>query len=121
MHRDIKCGNIMIDTEGNTKIIDFGYASFIPEKGYLQSGRVGSLYWMAPEIYKKQFYNEKCDIWSFGIAILEMITGDPPYYGSSVSKEEVVNKLTHGIIPIPKDIPQNMNSFIRKCLKENPE
>uniref|UniRef100_UPI00398068EF protein kinase domain-containing protein n=1 Tax=Salmonella sp. s51228 TaxID=3159652 RepID=UPI00398068EF len=84
-------------------------------------GRVGSLYWMAPEIYKKQFYNEKCDIWSFGIAILEMLTGDPPYYASRISKEEVVNKLTQGIIPIPKDIPHNMSSFIKKCLKENPE
>ncbi|KAI6660769.1 Serine/threonine-protein kinase PAK 3-like [Oopsacas minuta] len=120
VHRDLKCGNIMVTKGGSTKIIDFGYATVMPKSHQIRSGRVGSLYWMAPEIYQRMIYNEKCDIWSFGIMVIEMFLGDPPYYGTKYGQREIIDFLSNGIVSIPHNMPENMANFVRKCLMINP-
>ena len=121
IHRDIKCGNIMLTKEGETKLIDFGYATFCPPNGYVRSGKVGSMFWMAPEIFQREAYNHKADIWSFGIMVLEMHLGDPPYYGSPKTNETIVNHLAMGEVPIPENMSTKMQNFVRRCLAYNPE
>lgn len=120
VHRDLKCGNVMITKSGSTKLIDFGYATVMPKSGHIRSGKVGSLYWMAPEIYQRLAYNEKCDIWSFGIMVIEMFLGDPPYYGTNHKQYEIVEYLTHGMVHIPNKMPRHMADFVRMCLRVEP-
>ncbi|KAM3132787.1 hypothetical protein pb186bvf_015092 [Paramecium bursaria] len=74
MHRDLKLGNIMMNSKQNIKIIDFGLATILNDSklhGYKQCGTPG---YIAPEIYSSSKYNEKCDIFSLGIIMFELFT-----------------------------------------------
>ena len=83
-HRDLKPENILYLNKGNEinnpiKIIDFGLSRMIPEKKKLTS-QVGTSYYVPPEILIGE-YNQKCDIWSVGIILCILLTGQPPFNG----------------------------------------
>ncbi|KAK4856104.1 hypothetical protein QYF36_014107 [Acer negundo] len=93
LHRDIKAGNILIDSNGSIKLADFGVSASIYEPNTGQGGWAssssssrmmltdvaGTPYWMAPEvIHSHTGYSLKADIWSFGITALELAHGRPP-------------------------------------------
>ncbi|CAL5392500.1 unnamed protein product [Camellia sinensis] len=107
LHRDIKAGNILIDSNGSVKLADFGVSASIYEsnsgKGSNSgtnsaSGRLtdlaGTPYWMAPEvIHSHTGYSFKADIWSFGITALELAHGRPPLSHLPPSKS-LIMKIT---------------------------
>lgn len=81
-HRDLKPENILFDSEGKIKVIDFGTAKKIdPEAGI--KGVKGTPYYVAPEIIQQVNYNEKCDIWSIGVIMYILLTGNPPFNGDN--------------------------------------
>ncbi len=88
-HRDLKPENFMItiDKFNNPviKLIDFGFATYIPKEGKLLYEFVGTPQYCSPEIVSKYGYNEKTDIWSAGIILFNMITGYEPFKSSSLS------------------------------------
>ncbi|KAE9453047.1 hypothetical protein C3L33_15046, partial [Rhododendron williamsianum] len=96
LHRDIKAGNILIDSNGSVKLADFGVSTSIYESnsGHGSSARrpmltdlAGTPYWMAPEvIHSHNGYSLKADIWSFGITALELAHGRPPLSHLTPSK-----------------------------------
>ena len=78
IHRDLKCDNLFIrGTSGNIVIGDFGISRVVADKGNA-STVLGTPEFMAPEIYDEK-YNEKSDIYSFGMCLLEMVTNQTPY------------------------------------------
>ena len=83
-HRDLKPENMLIKNNGNgnnkpiIKLIDFGTAEYI-SNGKKIFGKIGTLKYMAPEIFVKPFYNEKIDIWSAGVILYNMTTGCEPF------------------------------------------
>ena len=121
IHRDIKCGNVMLTKDGETKLIDFGYATHFPENGHVRSGKIGSMFWMAPEISQRKAYNEKSDIWSFGIMVMEMFLGDPPYYNSDETNEDIAYRLAFGDVPMVESMSCELQEFVQRCLAIDPE
>ena len=85
-HRDLKPENIVFLKPGNEKnnqlkIIDFGLSRLVDREKKLKS-KVGTAYYVAPEILQGK-YNEKCDIWSAGVILYILLSGEPPFNGKS--------------------------------------
>jgi len=90
LHLDVKAANILLTDQGNVKLADFGVSQVLKSsemtKG--QDDYVGSPLFMAPEIIKKEGYNNKADIWSLGITIIEMMEQRPP--NNDINKIEML-------------------------------
>lgn len=95
VHRDIKLENFLIynhDSNLKVKLIDFGFASktidFLKDK-------IGSLSYLAPEIFTEERYNNKVDIWAAGITLYNMLTGKQPFsnnYNDNQLIEDIIGK-----------------------------
>ncbi|KNC49271.1 STE/STE20/PAKA protein kinase [Thecamonas trahens ATCC 50062] len=82
IHRDIKSENILLSSAGDIKLADFGFSTRLDPKdgkGQAEGQVVGTPYWMAPEIVRGQPYGIPVDVWSLGIAAIEMADAEPPY------------------------------------------
>ena len=83
-HRDIKGANLLITKDGQVKLADFGVAGRVDasaKPAAEQAGApVGTPYWMAPEIIQMEPFTTASDIWSLGCTVLELLTGEPPYF-----------------------------------------
>ncbi|CAG8600251.1 7988_t:CDS:2, partial [Scutellospora calospora] len=111
IHRDIKAQNILISNDGGVKIADFGSSSLRCRAKL----KLGTLYWMAPEVLKDQIYDCKIDIWSLGILAIELFEGRPPWY--PMGQRRVVELIrTVGTPPLPSGISPDFESFLRDCL-----
>ena len=118
-HRDIKPENFLVEIldngETNLKLIDFGFACEIKDnlKDYL-----GTPTYTAPEIIKREYYNEKVDIWSTGILFFNMLTGCQPYNSNDYIPldEQVLNKS----IPFGKIENDKLKNLCKKLLVKDP-
>ncbi|GER40351.1 protein kinase [Striga asiatica] len=114
VHRDIKCANILVDTNGLVKLADFGLAKAV--KLNEAKSCKGTAFWMAPEVVRSQGYGLAADIWSLGCTVLEMLTRRFPYFG--LEWMSALFKIGKGERPpIPDFIPSDARDFILKCLQ----
>lgn len=122
IHRDIKPQNIMISREGKVKVTDFGIAR-AASSHTINGNAMGSVHYISPEQAKGGYIDEKSDIYSLGITMYEMITGQVPFEGEST----VAVALQHinEEMPNPKDIvedlPVSVQRIIEKCTQKKPE
>ena len=120
IHRDIKGANILTTKNGLVKLADFGVA-LDSKNSDGEEGVVGTPYWMAPEIIEMAGPTSKCDIWSVGCVIIELITGEPPYYHLAplaalfhIAQDANGPKIPSGVSPVLRD-------FLRQCFHKQPE
>ena len=114
-HHDIKPSNIFIDSYGRLKLGDFGLAHF----GSVSKSIVGSLAYMAPEIFNRKPYDSfKADIWALGVTLYQIATGKLPF--SAETHEELIPLVRKGEYEIPKHVPAIVASVIKQCLIVDP-
>uniref|UniRef100_J3LHH0 mitogen-activated protein kinase kinase kinase n=1 Tax=Oryza brachyantha TaxID=4533 RepID=J3LHH0_ORYBR len=118
LHRDIKCANILVDSNGLVKLADFGLAKEMSILSQARSSK-GTVYWMAPEVAKAKPHGPPADIWSLGCTVLEMLTGKVPY--PDMEWTHALLTIGRGIPPeIPTTLSEDARDFIMKCVRVNP-
>ena len=122
IHRDIKSDNILLGSDGSCKIADFGYAAQLTQERSKRGTIVGTPYWMAPELIRGQNYDQKVDIWSLGIMVMEMAEGDPPYMDFPPLRALFLIT-TKGIpgLKNPEKWSVEFKDFIAQCLEKEAE
>lgn len=119
IHRDIKPQNIIISREGKVKVTDFGIARAV-SSNTINSNAMGSVHYISPEQARGGYIDEKSDIYSLGITMYEMITGQLPFEGDST----VAIALLHiqGELPelkqLVEDLPISTEKIIYKCTQK---
>jgi len=124
VHRDLKPQNIMIDKEGNARIMDFGIARSVSGKGITGAGvMVGTPEYMSPEQVESKETDQRSDIYSLGVILYEMVTGRVPFEGDTPLSVAVKHKTD--IPPDPKQIdpqiPEDLSRLILRCMEKNKE
>ena len=122
IHRDIKCENIFINKNtGEVKIGDLGLGIILKDVEYADQF-CGTIEYCSPEVYQKK-YGVKCDIYSLGISMIEMITGEKPYSECKGQILAVCEKVRKNILPecFNKINNNKVKEFILKCLKPENE
>jgi len=120
IHRDLKPSNIMLAQDGLVKITDFGIARMAKDTILRLTGAsTGTLAYMAPE-QELGTFDARSDIYSLGVMIYEMLTGELPFRGPNfyLQKERMVHKPLTDVVP---ELPSVMDEIIEKCLQADPE
>lgn len=123
IHRDIKPQNILVDDEGNVKITDFGIATTLNATSYTQTNSVmGTVHYLSPEQARGGIATKKSDIYSLGIVLYELLTGELPFSGESAVSIALkhLQAETPSIRALDASIPQALENVVLKATAKDP-
>jgi serine/threonine protein kinase/Tfp pilus assembly protein PilF len=124
VHRDLKPSNIMIDKDGDVRIMDFGIARSLEAKGITGAGvMIGTPEYMSPEQVEGKDLDQRSDIYSLGVILYEMVTGKVPFEGDTPFTVGVKHKSEAPQNPkeINPQLPEDLNNLILRCLEKEKE
>eukprot|EP01083_Nonionella_stella_P053827 142233_1 len=122
IHRDIKSGNVLLNADGHAKLADFGVSAQLTSTISKRRTVIGTPYWMAPEVLRETEYNNKADMWSLGITVIEMATGNPPH--ASIHPMRAIFLIPNKpapTLPHPERYTSEIVDFVTKCCNKNPD
>nr|GEU75532.1 calcium-dependent protein kinase 19-like [Tanacetum cinerariifolium] len=133
MHRDVKPENFLLAKKGLIgapccadytllKAIDFGLSAYIDE-GKPNQEKVGTAFYVAPEVLRRQSYGKEVDIWSAGVILYMLLTGAPPFYGDKESEIfDAVLKAEPDMVSYPWPlISENAKNLVKSMLSVHPK
>jgi pimeloyl-ACP methyl ester carboxylesterase/tetratricopeptide (TPR) repeat protein/tRNA A-37 threonylcarbamoyl transferase component Bud32 len=129
VHRDLKSANVVIATDGQAKVLDFGLASRPKQQvdeatrsleALDSSGAVaGTLHYMAPEILRGEPADERSDLWALGVVLYEMAAGKLPFEGrTGFELSSAILRETPA--PLPAHVPPGIRGVVQRCLAKDP-
>lgn len=116
IHRDIKPENIFLDSQGRSKLGDFGWSSVYDSE---RCTYCGTLEYLAPEMIDRIGHGLKLDMWNLGVLLFELLVGEAPF--RSKSQTELFKKIKDCKIGFPKNFSLNAKDLVRKLLKTTAE
>ena len=121
VHRDIKCGNILLTESGGVKLADFGVAAQLTSTLSKRNTFIGTPHWMAPEVIQASQYDGKVDVWALGISLIEMAERFPPRW--RVNPNRVIFMVVRDPAPRLGDKERwslAFQDFVAQCLNKEP-
>ncbi|KAL6052912.1 TAO kinase 1a [Balamuthia mandrillaris] len=121
IHRDIKAGNVLLNKKGQVKLADFGITTLV-SPNEKKSTQIGSPFWMSPELIVGDGYDQKTDIWSLGMTILELAEPFHPFF--SQEPLSAVFQIVSGPPPQltrKEEWSQHFLEFLNLCLDKDPQ
>ena len=120
IHRDLKSGNIFLTKSGLVKLGDFGIAKGFKNTWEKAKTKVGTPYYLSPEIINSKPYDSKSDIWALGVLLYEMMTFKMPFNASSLPSLSL--KIIKGYYPSPPtSYSKDLIDLVKKCLNLDPK
>jgi serine/threonine protein kinase/Flp pilus assembly protein TadD len=122
VHRDLKPQNIMVDEDGNARIMDFGIARSLSGKGITGAGvLIGTPEYMSPEQVEGKDVDQRSDIYSLGVILFEMVTGHVPFEGDTPFTIGVKHKSERPRNPreLNSQLPEDLSRVVLRCLEKD--
>ncbi len=124
VHRDVKPQNVLIDSEGRAKVTDFGIARELEQDGLTKTGRVlGTTDYVSPEQAMGQPVDDRSDIYSLGILLYEMLTGDVPFKADNLVGVAMkhVNERVPDVQKVRRDVSSALAAVVERSTEKKPE
>lgn len=122
IHRDIKPQNIIISRDGKVKVADFGIAKVVSANTYTQNA-IGSVHYLSPEQARGGYSDEKSDIYSLGVTLYEMLSGQLPFAGDNTVSVALLHIQSEAqpVRELVPSVPYSLDRIVQKCMQKKPE
>jgi len=116
VHCDLAARNILLTSSFHAKISDFGMAKVLEKTGYIRGSNMLPALWCSPETLRSGIFTKKSDVWSFGITVYEIISGNEPFHDRQDIAELIKSIRDSSLTPeIPDNCPQEIVELMKMC------
>jgi predicted ATPase/predicted Ser/Thr protein kinase len=122
IHRDLKPGNVLLALDGTPRLTDFGHAHVAARPRLTQTGMVvGTIGYLSPEACNAETLDNRADIWSLGVMLYEMLTGELPFAGDTLvgTLTAILTQPVPDVAGLRRDVPEPLADLVYRMLEKD--